>query len=54
MFADPLDDLNSGGELEIEEDPDFPLLSASNSDDSDDSSLSVMCKVVSFRISGHI
>ena len=40
MFADPLDDLDSGGELEIEEDPDFPLPSASDSDDSDDSNQS--------------
>ena len=40
MFADPLDDLDSGGELDIEEDPDFPLPSATDSDDSDDSSQS--------------
>ena len=40
MFADPLDDLDSGGELDIEEDPDFPFPSATDSDDSDDSSQS--------------
>ena len=32
MFTDPLDDLDSGGELDIEEDPDFPLPSASDSE----------------------
>ena len=37
MFTDPLDDLDLGGELDIEKDPDFPLPSASDSEHSSES-----------------
>ena len=36
LFLDGFEDLDSGGELDIEEDPDFPLPHYSDSDDSDD------------------
>ena len=36
LFLDGYEDLDSGGELEIEEDPEFPLPHYSDSDDSDD------------------
>ena len=36
LFLDRFDELDSGGELDIEEDPDFPLPHYSDSDISDD------------------
>ena len=36
LFLDGFDELDSGGELDIEEDPDFPLPHYSDSDISDD------------------